>query len=225
MNSTEQLYGFLTQLADNNNRAWFLAHKELYEEVRRAWLANLDRVIAAMAEWEPSMAAMSAKQCAYRIYRDTRFSSDKTPYKTFFSAAFSPEGRSSHHAGYYLEMSPFADRNPGIYGGVWCLERPMLNKMRRAIVDNIEEWEAIVNEPKMEQLFPGWCSEMLKTAPKGWERDHPQIFYLRMTNYGKFHPCNRRFFLDPDWPELTAELFKVLKPMVDFINYSMDEDV
>ncbi|MCM1347949.1 MAG: DUF2461 domain-containing protein [Firmicutes bacterium] len=225
MNNTEQLYKFLRDLAQNNNRPWFQQHKEQFDEIRANWLAELDRLIAAMTLWEPGMATQTGRTAAYRIYRDTRFSSDKTPYKTFFSAVFNPEGRKSTHAGYYLEMSPFESRHPGLYGGLWCVERPMLTKLRHAIVDNIEEWEEIVNAPELVKNFPGWFSDMLKTIPKGWDRNHPQAFYLRMTNYGKYHPCDEKFFLRSDWPEQAAEQFHILQPMIQFLNYSMDEDL
>jgi len=225
MTCVDRLYDFLERLASNNDRTWFHAHREEYDELRSLWLADLDRIIARMTSWEPGMATQTGKTAAYRINHDIRFSLDKSPYKTFFSAAFNPEGRKSGHAGYYLEMSPFEERQPGIYGGLWCVDRPMLNKLRHAIVDNIEEWEEIVNAPAVTSAFPGWISDTLKTVPKGWPRNHEQAFYLRMTNYGKYHPCSREFFRDPDWPERTAELFQILKPLCDFLNYSMDEQL
>lgn len=223
MTYINQLYDFLERLAANNDRTWFHAHRAEYDELRALWLHDLDRIISHISEWEPAMSTQTGKTAAYRINRDIRFSQDKSPYKTFFSAAFCPQGRKSDRAGYYLEMSPFAERHPGLYGGLWCVERPMLNKLRHAIVDNIEEWEEIVNAPAVTTEFPGWISDTLKTVPKGWPRDHQQAAYLRMTNYGKFHPCDRKFFLDPAWPEKVADLFHILKPFCDFLNYSMDE--
>lgn len=218
-----RLYDFLTRLAANNDRQWFADHKREYDELRALWMADLDRIIAAMTEWEPAMASQSARTAAYRIYRDVRFSTDKSPYKTYFSAAFSPLGRKTDHAGYYLEMSPLPEHQAGLYGGVWCMERPVLNKLRHAIVDNIDEWTAIVDAPDMRRLFPDWCSSMLKTVPRGWAKDHPQALYLRMTNYGKFHPAGPDFFADPAWPERAAEIFHTLKPLCDFIDYTIDE--
>lgn len=221
----KQLFDFLRRLGQNNDRQWFQSNKSEFDDLRAQWIADLDRVIAAMTVWEPGMATQSGRSAAYRIYRDTRFSPDKTPYKTYFSAAFSPQGRKSDRAGYYLEISPSASHESGLYGGVWCLERPMLNKLRHAIVDNIDEWEEIVNSPEMTRDFPLWCSYTLKTIPKGWDRNHPQAFYLRMTNYGKFRPCPESFFTDPSWPERVAELFHTLQPFCRFINYSIDEEI
>lgn len=218
-----RLYDFFDELAVNNDREWFAANRERYEELRTLWLADIDRMIRLMGHWQPGLDNVTARQSAYRIYRDTRFSANKLPYKTHFSASVSPYGRKAMRAGYYIETGIAQSYDQGLYGGIWQLDPPMLKKVRHAIVDNIEEWEEIVNDPKLLKLYPDWCSTSLKTIPKGWDRNHPQAFYLRMTNYGKFLPCPRDYFLDPQWPERSAENFSLLKPMVDFINYSIEE--
>lgn len=217
-----ELYDFFEQLRANNNRPWFAAHKSQYQELRQAWLADVDRMIAAMAQWEPALAHLEAKQCAYRIYRDTRFSPDKTPLKLNFSAAFAPGGKNDFHAGYYIETG-IRPNGSGLYGGLYCPDAPMLKKLRHAIVDNIEEFEDIIHNPELEKEFPGWVGEQLKTIPKGWPKDHPQAPLLRLKDYGKAHFCDKEFFLDPAWPERSARLFELLKPMNDFLNYSIDE--
>lgn len=218
-------FEFLDRLALNNNRPWFQQHKAEYDAVRSHWLAQLQRIINAMARWDESLAALTPKVASYRIYRDTRFSSDKTPYKVFLSASFSPYGRKPHMGGYYLQV----DTRPGeigLYGGVWCPEPKVLNKLRHAIVDNFEEFDHILSDPALGKLYPGWCSSAtLKTIPKGWDKNHPQAEILRLKDYGKFHPVDRQFFSDPFWPEKTAELFRPLKPLIDFLNYSIEEDV
>lgn len=223
MTYIKDLYQFFDELAANNNRPWFEANRHRYLELRELWLADVDRMIQAMTVWEPGLATQTARSAAYRIYRDTRFSTDKTPYKTHFSASVSPYGRKTDHAGYYIETGIARTYDQGVYAGLWAIEPAMLRKLRHAIVDNIEEWEEIVNAPEMLKEFPDWCSTMLKTMPKGWDRNHPQAFYLRMTNYGKFQHLDRDFFSRPDWPEAAADKFRILKPMVDFLNYSMDE--
>lgn len=223
MSYIQELYDFLSALDENNNREWFAQNRHTYERLRSLWLNDIDRLISAMSRWEPRLASQTAKSSAYRIYRDTRFSLDKTPYKTYFSALISPWGKTTSRAGYYIEIGYPKSYEQGLYGGLWCLESSMLKKMRHAIVDNIEEWEEIVTSPDIESNFPGWCSSTLKTIPKGWDRNHPQAEYLRMTNYGKFHRCTPEFYLNPDWPEHAAELFSHLRPLIDFLNYSLDE--
>ncbi len=223
-----RLYRFLRELDANNNREWFNANKARYEDLRGPWLEDLDRLIAAIGAWDPAIASQTAKTAAYRIYRDTRFSLDKTPYKTYFSAALSPRGRTAVMAGYYLHMGPEVESNcfnSGVYGGLWNPDAAMLKKMRRAIVDNIEEWEEIVHDRRIEQLYPGWCGDSLKTIPKGWDRNHPQAEYLRLKSYGKFRHLDERFFSDPAWPERTSEMLRPLQPLLNFINFSISEQL
>lgn len=221
-----RLFDFFEQLAANNNREWFHANKAEYDELRELWLADLDRMIAAMQQWQPELAGITARQSAYRIYRDTRFSTDKTPYKTFFSAAVSPFGRSSEYAGCYIQIGigGFAESNC-LYGGIWCPASPVLRKLRHAIVDNIEEWEEITSNPDLKKHFTICSSSSLKTIPKGWPKDHPQAHWLRMNDYGLEANLGREFFMTPDWPEKAAKLFSYVKPFNDFLNYSINEDV
>jgi TIGR02453 family protein len=217
-----ELYDFFERLDRNNNRPWFHAHKAQYDALRDAWLADVDRMIGAMTEWEPRLAGQTARGCAYRIYRDTRFSVDKTPLKLNFSAAISPWGKSAMRAGYYIETGIRPD-GAGLYGGLYCPDSALLKKLRHAIVDNIEEFTEIITAPQLEEYFPGWIGDSLKTVPKGWPKDHPNADLLRLKDYGKVYYCDKEFFCNPDWPERAAELFHLLKPFNDFLNYSIDE--
>lgn len=217
-----RLFTFFDQLRSNNTRPWFAEHKAEYQDLRNAWLSDIDTMMTAMSQWEPWLAHQTARQCAYRIYRDTRFSPDKTPFKLNFSAAFAPSGKSDPHAAYYIETG-LRPNGSGLYGGVYCPEPATLKKLRHAIVDNIEEFEQIIHNPELEKEFPGWIGQRLKTIPKGWEKGHPQTALLQLKEYGKAHFCNKQYFLDPAWPQRSAHLFSLLKPLIDFLNYSIDE--
>lgn len=217
---SDTLFDFLSDVAQNNNREWFSANKKRYETLREPWLNDIQQLINAMALWEPSLKYVSARDCAYRFYRDTRFSTDKSPYKTFFSALISPYGRKCDKAAYYIHQGI---DECGIFGGLWMPESHILKKVRKAIIDNIDEFHQIINNPDLLQRFPGWTGKKLKTAPKGYDRDHPEIELLRLTEYGKVCHLDKDFFLDSNWPEKAAELFAPLKPLIDFINYSIDE--
>lgn len=216
-----RLFEFLKELGANNNREWFAAHKPLYTELRAQWEDDINRLIGYMASWEPRLAHLTARDCVYRIYRDIRFSPDKTPFKTYFSAAFSPYGKMTQRACYYLHFDPTAEG--GLYGGMWCPDSAMLRKIRKAIVDNIEEFEEIVHTPALVKAFPKWCGSTLKTVPKGYDRNHPQAKYLRMKDYGRFCHITPGQFSDPSWPEMAAERFSKIAPFIEFLNYSLDE--
>lgn len=217
-----RVFDFLERLSKNNNREWFKANKEEFDELRGLWLEDLDRLIAMVAQWMPSVSTQTARQAAYRIYRDTRFSADKTPYKTYFSSFISPHGREKDYGGFYIHQ----DIDSGeccLYGGIWCPPAPVLNKLRKAIVDNIEEWEGIMNSPAIVKDYSVVSINPLKTVPRAYPKDHPQAKWLRMRDFGLAHDTGRKFFEDPAWPEKSAELLRPMAPFVEFINYSIDE--
>lgn len=236
-NYMPELYRFLAELGRRQDRQWFKENKSRYDDLRALWIADIDRLIGHCSQWWPQVKGQTGQGSVYRIYRDTRFSPDKSPFKTYFSAAVSPRGRSSsaaHLPGYYLQVGPgkeggatdnYEAQSSGLYGGLWCPESAVLKKLRKAIVDNIDEFEEIINEPGLKSLFPGWLGPQLKTVPKGYDRDHPQAALLRLKEYGKFKPEGLDFFSDPAWPDKTAEYFRSLYPLLRFLEYSINEEV
>lgn len=226
-----ELYDFLRGIRANNNREWLTAHRDEYDLLRNRWLSQVEELIGYMSEWEPAIASQTAKSAAYRFARDTRFSRDKSPYKTYFSALLSPWGRKTERAAYYLHMGPAnpdgdpATTGSGVYGGIWCPSSPILKKLRQAIVDNIEEFDEICSDPELQSHFPGWFGDRLKTIPQGWDRNHPQADLLRLKEYGRFSPMDESVFARPDWPRIASDRMRILKPLVDFLNYSIDEEL
>lgn len=214
---------FLASLSENNNREWFGAHRKEYEAVISKWYSDLDIMIEHMAKWEPRILGLTGKASSYRIYRNLRLSPDKTPYKTFLAASYFPYGKKVEGAGYYIQCGP-VDEKCLLGGGIWSPETKTLNLLRKAMVDNIEEFKEIINEPELNRLYPYWEEPRLVTAPKGWPRNHPNIDLLRLLHIGRCHYVTTDFFLDPKWPVKAAELLRPLKPMVDFINYTLHEE-
>lgn len=217
----KKVFEFLKQLAANNDRTWFAAHKAEYEAVRAYWLAQVQQIIDTLAQDEPSLRHVEARDCAYRIYRDTRFSHDKTPFKTYLSVLISPTGRHFDGACYYVHLGL---EDSGLYGGIWMPESKVLKKLRKAIVDNIDEFRDIISNPGLVEAYPEWEGPMLKTAPQGYDRNDPNIDLLRLQQYGRGHQVDREFFNDPHWPQKAARILLLLKPMNDFINYSLFEE-
>lgn len=219
-NDMKRVYDFLERLAANNDREWFAANRAEYDSVRAFWLCKVQELINELAVNDPSLRSLSAADCAYRIYRDTRFSNDKTPYKTYFSALISPTGRHCDRACHYFHIG--ADET-ALYSGLWCPEPKVLKKVRKAIIDNVEEFRSVTETPEIEKYFPGWYGRQLKTAPKGYDRNHPDIDLLRLTEYGKMCALDRSFFERPDWVAEAGRRLELLKPMDEFLNYSIDE--
>lgn len=213
---------FFEKLKANNNREWFGEHKPEYEEIRAWWLDGMERVKASVSEAWPEVSMSTVK--TFRIYRDTRFSNDKTPYKTHIGSTLAhPASRNVHHPGVYIEAG-IPDSDSGVFAGIWAPEAPVLKKLRRAIVDNIEEWEDIVLDPGFRRFYSEWYGERLKTAPKGYPKDHPQIEYLRLKHIGSQASMTRSQFLSSNWTDHIAERIVAAVPFLQFLDYSLNEE-
>ena len=215
-------FPFFEELKKNNNREWFAKNKSRYEEIRNWWIDGMEQVRAkVIGEW-PEVGYSTIK--TFRIYRDTRFSLDKTPYKTHIGSTIAPPGTYNvHNAGFYLEAG-IPTEDCGVFCGVWAPENKVLNKLRHAIVDNIEEWEEIVSNPDLNRLYGDWFGERLKTAPKGWPKDHPQIEYLRLKHIGRQATITPAQYKSARWTDLIAERIIVALPLLRFLHYSLNEE-
>lgn len=218
------LFDFFERLSHNNDRPWFQQHKAEYDALRQQWIGDIDRLLSLLAPEWPELSRYTGADMTFRVYRDIRFSPDKTPYKTYLSSSISTYGRNLRYAGIYLQAG-LPDMYNGIFAGLWNPDAPVLKKVRQAILDNIEEWEDIVTNPALTRVFPGWDGARLKTVPKGYDRNHPYAEYLRLKDIAKFRPMTHDEFRDPAWPERVAQDALLVKPMLDFINYSIEEDI
>ncbi|MCH7612917.1 MAG: DUF2461 domain-containing protein [Candidatus Marinimicrobia bacterium] len=171
---------FLTNLKQNNDRTWFKDHKDDYKSA----LANFTDMVAMLLHnisgFDDNLIGVLPKECLFRIYRDVRFSKDKSPYKTWFSASMKGGGKNGLFPGYYIHMDP---ENTYLGGGIWHPPRDILQNIREYIVDHHEEFEKIVLDKTFKNHFGELSGEQLKTAPKGFPKDHPQIKWLRYKDF------------------------------------------
>lgn len=146
-----EIYNFLKELKKNNNREWFNANKERYLKVKATVDAFTQQLINATATINPEAARLTPSDCTYRIYRDTRFSPDKTPYKTHIGIFICPGGnKKSDRCGYYIHLEP---GNSFVGGGCWCPPAPLLKEIRQSIYDNIDEYLEIINAPVFRERY------------------------------------------------------------------------
>lgn len=223
---TKALYDFLQRLDANNNREWFKSNKTEWDDLKAGWENDINLLIARMSAWEPRFAGLTSKDCVFRIYRDIRFKADKSPYKTWVCAGIGIYGKNSHNGGYYIQAGPqsrLSDNFSGLFGGVWMPDSNLLNKLRKAIAYNFEEFEEIINSPSLVRQFPDWTGPMLKRMPKGWDENAPYAYYMKLKEFGKAKDCDMKFF-EGDWTSRASELLSLLKPLIDFLNYSIEED-
>lgn len=214
------IFRFLKDVAANNNREWFKSHKDEYDAAREVFNELLAASIARISLFDKSVKHLQPADCTYRIYRDTRFSNDKTPYKTHIGGYINAKGKKSYHCGYYIHIEP---HNCMLAGGSICLPTKVLTAIRRSIYDNIEEYRAIVENPAFKHYYPVVGEDFLKTAPKGFPKDFPYIDYLKPKEYTCAYMVKDDFFLNGNLLDDIAGAFERFKPFADFLNEAIDE--
>lgn len=217
----KEIIQFLKELRDNNNREWFQANKDRYDVLRQAFIDEVQQLINRIALFDPEIAGLEAKDCLFRIYRDIRFSPDKTPYKIHFAAYMASRGgRGSERAGYYIHLEP--DRCM-LSGGVWCPPPALLKALRKEIYENISDFVAILEDPAFKNIYPTMEGEVLKRMPAGYPADFKYDEILRHKDFSVASYKPEEFFFAPDWMDKAVDDFKKLKPFNQFLNYTVDE--
>ncbi len=218
--NTSIIFRFLKELSENNNREWFNEHRQMYTEVQAEFQKLLTVIIDRISLFDESIRGIAAGDCTYRIYRDTRFSSDKTPYKTHIGGYINAKGKKSDHCGYYVHLEP---GNCMLAGGSLCLPSNVLKAVRQSIYDNIEEYRSIVEDPAFKTFYPVVGENFLKTAPKGFPKDFKYIDYLKCKEFVCSYQVPDDFFMAPDLLDCTEEAFRQFKRFSDFLNYTIDD--
>ena len=218
--NTSFIFRFLKNLAANNNREWFLEHKEDYMKAEAEFDTLLSAVINRIALFDSSIANVQPKDCKYRIYRDLRFTQDKTPYKIHFGGFINARGKKSLHCGYYIHLQP---EESMIAGGVWCPEPKLLKAIRESVYDNIDEFRSIVEDPAFKQFYPTIGFDRLRTAPKGFPKDFPYMDYLKPKDYTFCEYVPDDFFDQPDFLDKAEKMFRQMKRLNDFLDYTIDD--
>jgi uncharacterized protein (TIGR02453 family) len=214
-------FKFLRDLKKNNDKTWFDDHKAQYQEAKEDFDQFAQQVIDQFGKTDPAIAPLQSKDCTYRIYRDVRFSKDKTPYKTHMSAFFNNGGKKLPTAGYYFHCEPGRCM---IGGGLWMPMPPVLNKVRQEIDYNFPEWKKITGKPAFRKMFPRGVEgvEVLTRPPKGYDDSHPAIEYLKMKCF-----LVERTVPDADFQARSAvkeviQTFGAMKDLIAFLNGSLE---
>lgn len=216
-----EILDFLRDLAANNDREWFAANKERYLAVKAKVELLAQQLIAAVAEVDPSAARLSVADCTYRIYRDTRFSHDKTPYKTHIGIFVNPpQGKKSMRCGYYLHLQPEACL---FAAGTIGMPSPLVKAIRQSIVDEIDEYRSIIESQEFKSAFTTIGENLLRTAPKGFPKDWEYIDYLKPRDFCCSTPLSDKFVEAPDLIGRLRPYIAQAKRFNDFINYTVDE--
>ena len=211
---------FLRQLQCNNNREWFNAHKEEFLKHQTRFHELVDEVIKEITVFDADVAGLTAKDCTYRIYRDVRFSSDKSPYKCHFGAFIAKGGKKAGNAGYYFHIStgggeeyPYCHM---LAAGDYCYKPEVMKILREDIVNGEGDFDAVVKQA--DASFTLDNDGALKRNPKGFPADAPYSEYIRLKYFCLTANPDDEFWEGEDLAKRIASKFATTKPFLDYIN-------
>lgn len=211
-----ETFQFLTDVAGNNNREWFALNKQRHEEAKQNVLEFSSNVIKALAQIDHSIPSdLNPKDCVMRIYRDIRFSLDKTPYKTNFGVGISPHGKNFNGPGYYLHISP---DECFVAAGCWMPEKEQLKLIRQEIDYNGTEFRQVLDKLDFQETKGRLDTDYkLKTVPKGYPSEHPEIEFLKLKSFTITIPVKPRDLHKPGASQKVVNGFAALYPFVAFL--------
>lgn len=218
----QKVIDFLELLDCNNNREWFNANKTLYKAAHEEFVHFMDGLVEGLSEFDESVRGLKGKDCVYRIYRDTRFSNDKRPYKTHFGGFVVPHGKKSGHAGYYIHIEPTENGMLGcsmLATGLVMPEPPILRSIREEILDYGDEIIGIV---EASDGFSFSLDNSLKRNPQGFPKETKFDFLLRLRDHFIDRRLSRTDLLSPDLLKRCVDAFRTTKPYLDHLNRAID---
>lgn len=207
---------FLRDLAQHNNRDWFQTNRARYDAAKAEFEAFITRVLNRINETLP-LGTTTAKDCIFRINRDVRFSKDKSPYKLNLAAGIGQGGRSSGRIDYYFHLQPNGETFIG--AGMYQPTPAELAKFRQEIDYNPAGLKDIIEADDFRAYFPDIWGETLKTMPKGYTADHPEIDLLKRKQLFFSHRYTDKEVTGPNFADELARGCGLIRPYCDFLNY------
>lgn len=218
----ETTFSFLKKLEVNNNRDWFEKNKPAYLKAKEEFEIFVQEIINGIVKFDKRISPdLLAKDCTFRIYKDVRFSKDKTPYKNNMGASINPGGKKSLVAGYYFHLQP---EGSFLAGGVYMPEPEMLNAIRQEIDYNSVPLLKILKSASFKKYFKGLDEEgALKTAPKGYDKEHPLIDLLRNRHFIASHAFSNKQVLDKNSAKEIVAGFKAMHPFLEYLRQATEK--
>ncbi|HEX6367929.1 MAG TPA: DUF2461 domain-containing protein [Longimicrobium sp.] len=214
-----RLTAYLADLAENNERAWFGAHRSEYQALREDFTSFVGEAIASIAEWDDGVRWKDPKDCVFRIYRDVRFSNDKSPYKTTFSAHVSEQNRRGGPPGYYFEVD---DKGTMLAaGGIWMPEAPVLARLRDSIAEHPQRLEKVLRSRGFKKTFGSLQGDRLTRPPRGYSDATPLIEHIKLKSFIVWRERDVRAAAHDDALAWLTDSFRAARPLVDWIHASL----
>ena len=216
----QQILNFLSELKENNNKEWFDQNRDRYQECRKKVLFLTELIIHEAGKFDPGIGVQDPKNCVFRIFRDVRFSNDKTPYKTNMGSFISKGGRKSVNSGYYLHIEPGASF---VGGGSYCPPPDALKAIRTEIFDHSEDFKQIISKDSFRKIYSEMYDDKLKTAPKGFPKDFPDIDLLKYKSFAFGSTIDDSVVTSDAFVEKIVSSMKELYPVNRFLNTAIDK--
>src|SRR6201986_3102135 len=215
-----QTFDFLKNLAENNNRDWFMANKEAYDKARENVIDFTGELLKLMHKVDPNVSTdLDPKKCVMRIYRDIRFSKNKTPYKNNFGISIPTQGSKLGGVEYYFHVQP---DKAFIAGGYWMPEAEHLKKIRQEIDYNAADLKKVIDDPEFRKLFGDFRKqEQLKTIPREYSADNENIDLLKLKSFIVSHQISDKNLMKPDAVEYIAGVCSKLYPLNIFLRNAL----
>lgn len=209
---------FLSALSSNNTKEWMDDNKSWYQSCRKEFIAFVDELLTNMQVFEPAVQGLEAKKCIFRINRDVRFSKDKSPYKTNFGVAISEGGKQSDNPAYYFHLQP---NENFVGGGIYMPQAEILKKIRQEVDYNPEELKRIVSQSDFKTMFGEIRGEKLKTVPKGYPKDHPNIEFLKLKSFTVINQMDDSLVKSDGLLDVVLSHFQTMKPFNDYLSVAV----
>lgn len=221
LNAMKTTLNFLKEIKKNNNKDWFDAHKTEYLKAKTEYEEFIDGVIQGLQKFDKRISAdLKGKECLFRIYKDVRFSKDKTPYKTNFGASMNPGGKKSLIAGYYLHLEPGASF---LAGGMYMPEPEMLQAVRQEIDYNAIPLLKILKSASFKKYFKGIDEEgKLVNGPKGFDKEHPHLELLKNRHFIVSYALSDKQIMDVGFQKTVVDGFKAMYPFLEYLRKATD---
>ena len=221
---TKESLQFLDDLKKNNNRDWFQDNKKRYEIFKKDYHQLVSDFLDEMKPLDPSLELLEVKNCTFRINRDIRFSKDKSPYKAHLGVWLSSGAKGANRSGYYVHIEKGASF---IAGGFYSPDADQLKKVRKEIAFFHEDLEAILADKNFKKEFGGFDineSNSLKSMPRGYEKDHTAIEFLKLKSFTTSQKFDIAEVTQKDFVKKMSQKLIALKPLNEFINRALDTD-
>ena len=210
---------FLKKLSKNNNRDWFNKHKDNYIEAQNNIIRFADDLLYEMNKHD-QMETPSGKKCLFRIYKDVRFSNDKTPYNTHWSG-FLKRATKKLRGGYYFNIRP---GRSFVAGGFWGPESSDMKRIRQDIEANYESWKKLLAGKTLLKTFGNMTGERLSSSPRGYAKDHPAIDLLRYKQFLLKHEFTDQEVCSPGFLYKANDTFKKMRPFLNHMSEVLTTD-